>query len=72
MGWIATEVGRQPWIVYNLLRTSDALSKTVTAGEVLFSLVLFGAIYSLLFLLFVYLAVHKVMKGPEPPGKVAS
>lgn len=69
LGWIAAEVGRQPWIVYNLLRTSEAVSKTVTAGEVLFSLILFGAIYSLLFLLFLYLLIHKVMKGPTPSGK---
>jgi cytochrome d ubiquinol oxidase subunit I len=71
LGWISAEVGRQPWIVYNLLRTSEALSKTVSGGEVLLSLLLFGAIYSLLFLLFAYLAVHKVMKGPAPSGKGA-
>jgi cytochrome bd ubiquinol oxidase subunit I len=64
LGWISAEVGRQPWIVYGLLKTSDALSKTITSAEVLFSLILFGTIYSLLFVLYLYLMVHKIMKGP--------
>ena len=42
LGWIAAEVGRQPWIVYKLLRTSEAASITVSAGEILFSIILFG------------------------------
>ena len=45
LGWIAAEVGRQPWIVYRLLRTSDAASITVSGGEILFSIILFGFIY---------------------------
>ena len=40
-GWYTAEMGRQPWVVYGLLRTSDALSKAVTANQVWFSLVLF-------------------------------
>ena len=65
LGWMTAEVGRQPWIVYGLLRTQDAASKTVTAGEVLFSIVLFGAIYSLLGALWLYLLIQKVQHGPE-------
>lgn len=64
-GWFAAEMGRQPWVVYGLLRTSDALSKAVTANQVLFSLILFFAIYSLLFALFVYLLNKKIKHGPD-------
>ncbi len=64
LGWLSAEVGRQPWIVYNMLRTSDALSPVVSASEVLTSLVLFGLIYLLLFALFVYLLNEKIQHGP--------
>lgn len=65
LGWISAEVGRQPWIVYGLLRTSDALSKVVEGNQVLFSLILFTIIYLLLFILFLYLLNEKIQKGPE-------
>ena len=65
LGWLSAEVGRQPWIVYDLLRTADALSAAVSANEVLTSLVLFGLIYLLLFVLFVYLLNEKIQHGPE-------
>jgi cytochrome d ubiquinol oxidase subunit I len=64
-GWYAAEVGRQPWVVYGLLRTSDALSKTVTANQVMFSLVLFTLVYLLLFLLFLFLLHRKIEHGPD-------
>ncbi|HVM31525.1 MAG TPA: cytochrome ubiquinol oxidase subunit I [bacterium] len=63
LGWFSAEVGRQPYIVYNLMKTSDALSKTVQASEVLTSLILFGCIYLLLFVLFIYLLNDKIQKG---------
>ena len=63
-GWFAAEMGRQPWVVYGLLRTSDALSKTVTANQVLFSLILFTVVYVLLLLLFLYLLNKKIKHGP--------
>ncbi len=63
-GWFAAEMGRQPWVVYGLLRTSDALSRTVTANQVLFSLILFAVVYSVLFLLFLYLLNRKIQHGP--------
>jgi cytochrome d ubiquinol oxidase subunit I len=66
LGWISAEVGRQPWIVYRLLRTSEAASITVGANEILFSLVLFGLIYLCLGVLYVYLFVRKVKQGPAP------
>ena len=65
VGWYAAEMGRQPWVVYGLLRTSDALSKVVTANQVLFSLILFTVIYSLLFMLFIYLLNKKIKHGPS-------
>jgi cytochrome bd ubiquinol oxidase subunit I len=65
MGWIAAEVGRQPWIVYHELRTADAISTVVSAGEILFSLILFSALYTVLFGLFVFLVSKKIKKGPE-------
>jgi cytochrome bd ubiquinol oxidase subunit I len=66
LGWMATEVGRQPWIVYGLLRTGDAASTSVPAGDVLFSLVLFAVLYLLLGSLYVYLLVREIRHGP--PG----
>lgn len=64
VGWYAAEMGRQPWVVYGLLRTSDALSKAVTANHVIFSLIMFAVIYVILFLLFIYLLDKKIKKGP--------
>jgi cytochrome d ubiquinol oxidase subunit I len=72
LGWFSAEVGRQPWIVYGLLRTSDALSKAVAADAVLTSLILFTIIYFLLFLLFIFLLNEKIQHGPEQeknPGR---
>ena len=65
LGWFSAEVGRQPWIVYGLLRTSDALSKAVKADAVLTSLILFTVVYLLLFALFIFLLNEKIQHGPE-------
>jgi cytochrome d ubiquinol oxidase subunit I len=66
LGWMAAEVGRQPWIVYKLLRTSEAHSPTVTAAEVGFSLVLFGLIYLKLGALWLFLMIKKAKATPAP------
>ena len=63
VGWFAAEMGRQPWIVYKLLRTSDALSKSVTANQILFAIILFTVIYIILFALFIYLMNKKIVHG---------
>jgi len=63
-GWFAAEMGRQPWVVYGLLRTSNALSKTVTANQIVFSLILFTLVYITLFILFLYLLNKKIKHGP--------
>lgn len=64
VGWFTAEMGRQPWVVYGLLRTSDALSKNVQSQQVIFSLVLFTLVYSTLFVLFLYLLNKKIKHGP--------
>ena len=66
LGWITAEVGRQPWIVYGLLKTKDAFSPTVSAGEVLFSIILFSFIYLFLGLLYIYLLIREIRRGLEP------
>jgi len=65
MGWFSAEVGRQPWIVYGLLRTSEAVSKTVPSGNVLTSIILFSLVYLLLFILFLHQLTQKIKHGPE-------
>lgn len=64
MGWLSAEVGRQPWIVQGLMRTSDGLSRVVSANQVLASLALFGLIYFFLLALFLYLLNEKIQYGP--------
>lgn len=75
-GWFAAEVGRQPWIVQGLLRTSAGLSAVVKANTVLAAIILFSAVYVLLFAVFVYLLNDKIQHGPDdgdlvPAGKLA-
>lgn len=65
LGWIAAEVGRQPWVVYGLLRTNESVSKSVPAEHVLISIMLFGFIYFLLFLIWIYVLNDKIHQGPE-------
>jgi cytochrome d ubiquinol oxidase subunit I len=64
-GWVLAEVGRQPWIVYGLMRTSDAASP-VAGSQVLVSLVAFILVYGVLGCLGFYLMAKHAMKGPEP------
>lgn len=67
-GWFAAEIGRQPWIVFGLLRTSQALSKVVTSHQVLASLIMFFLLYALLAVLFFYLLNRRIQEGPEEPS----
>lgn len=73
-GWVSAECGRQPWIVYPTvadgqveggLRTSDALSEAVAAEQVLGSIIMFGLVYSLLFVLWLMILHSKIQHGPE-------
>jgi cytochrome bd ubiquinol oxidase subunit I len=65
-GWWTAEFGRQPWIVWNMLRTADAVSPVLDTTQVLFSLLMFVALYAILFVLFLYLLNEKIQHGPEP------
>jgi cytochrome d ubiquinol oxidase subunit I len=64
-GWFTAEMGRQPWIVHGLMRTSQGLSEVVSANQVVASLVMFTFIYSLLFAVFIYLLTRKIQRGPD-------
>jgi len=68
-GWFAAEMGRQPWIVYGHLRTSDGFSQEVSSNQILFSLILFLVVYSILFLLFLYSLNKKIKSGPYDEAK---
>jgi cytochrome d ubiquinol oxidase subunit I len=63
-GWIAAEVGRQPWAVYKVLRTSEAVSAVVPAGNVLFSIILFTAIYALIGAAGLAAILRTIRRGP--------
>jgi cytochrome d ubiquinol oxidase subunit I len=65
MGWTATEVGRQPWVVQGLLRTSDGVSPVVSAGEIWTTLGLFGLIYLILFIAWLRIFLGIIRKGPQ-------
>lgn len=76
LGWFAAEVGRQPWLVYGLMRTPEGLSAVVKKEAVLTSLIMFTFIYFLLFAVFIYLLNDKIQHGPHeddliPTGKLA-
>jgi cytochrome bd ubiquinol oxidase subunit I len=71
-GWITTEVGRQPWIAYGILRTADAISP-VSAASVLTTLILFVIVYGIVFTMGLYYINRLIVRGPqgraiEPPG----
>ena len=65
IGWIVAEVGRQPWIVYGLLKTSDAVSKSITPLQVAGSLAGFTLLYGFLAVVDIYLLTKNAKKGPE-------
>ena len=65
LGWLTAEVGRQPWVVYGVMRTRDAVSKVVGAPELLFSIVLFTILDVALGVLWLYLLRREIVHGPE-------
>lgn len=70
LGWMAAEVGRQPWVVYNILKTSDAISVSVPASQILFTMITFGLIYALMFAAWLLALRREFRHGPvEPSGK---
>jgi cytochrome d ubiquinol oxidase subunit I len=64
-GWIVAEMGRQPWIVYGLMKTSDGVSRSISTGQVAFSLVGFVLLYGLLGAIDIYLLAKFARKGPD-------
>ena len=59
-GWLMTEMGRQPWVVFGVMKTEDAVSPTTTVGKVLFSLISFSSLYAILAGVCVYLFVRHI------------
>jgi cytochrome d ubiquinol oxidase subunit I len=68
-GWMTAELGRQPWLIYGLMRTSEGYSNTVSAGNALFTLLGFMGLYAVLGLLFTVLIYREISDGPEPKQK---
>ena len=67
MGWFTAEVGRQPWVVYGLLRTKDAVTPSLRTGDVLFSLAGYVVAYALIS--FGYYYIYKLLRaGPTVPA----
>jgi cytochrome d ubiquinol oxidase subunit I len=67
-GWVAAEVGRQPWIVYGLMKTQEAASPNVVSGEAIFTLIGFLGMYFLLGVLFLLLTLREITIGPAAEG----
>jgi cytochrome bd ubiquinol oxidase subunit I len=65
-GWMTAELGRQPWLVYGLMRTADGASPNVSAGNSLFSLLGFMGMYMVLGILFLFLVAREIGRGPQP------
>jgi cytochrome d ubiquinol oxidase subunit I len=65
LGWMTTELGRQPWLVYGLFHTRDGYSKVVSNGNAIFTLIGFTGLYFVLGLLFLGLTEREIAKGPD-------
>jgi cytochrome d ubiquinol oxidase subunit I len=64
-GWITAEVGRQPWLIYGIMRTPEGVSAHVSTGNALFTLIGFMGIYTILAMLFLFLVWREIEEGPE-------
>ncbi|MFZ0411212.1 MAG: cytochrome ubiquinol oxidase subunit I, partial [Candidatus Acidiferrales bacterium] len=65
-GWITAEAGRQPWLIYGVMRTAAGVSPEVSAGNALFTLIGFMGLYLVLGILFLFLIYREIERGPEP------
>jgi len=65
-GWVTTEAGRQPWVVYNVLRTADALTPSLTTGGVAFSLIAISVVYTIVMVVFLGVGARIIARGPQP------
>ena len=68
-GWMLTEMGRQPWVVFGLMKTEDAFSPTLTPGMVLTTLIVFTLVYGVLMVADVYLLAKYAKAGPMQNGR---
>ena len=66
-GWWTAEFSRQPWIVWQVLRTADAYSPNVSFGQVVFSIAMFIVLYIIVFVVFIRLLDRRIKEGPPPP-----
>jgi len=66
IGWVTAEAGRQPWVVYGLLRTTEGVSKAVSSHQTAGSIIMFLVLYALLFAVWLYVLNDKIHHGPEP------
>jgi cytochrome d ubiquinol oxidase subunit I len=71
-GWLTAELGRQPWLAYGLLRTSEGVSPLISSGNVLFTLIGFAGMYLVMGLLYFVLMVREVAHGPVTEGEQGS
>ena len=71
-GWITAEVGRQPWLIYGLMRTRAGYSTQVSTGNAWFTLLGFMGLYTVLGILFLFLVYREIERGPVPVAEAAS
>jgi cytochrome d ubiquinol oxidase subunit I len=67
-GWMTAEIGRQPWLVYGLVRTADGYSKNISAGNGLFTLLGYMGLYALLSVFILFLLRRQIEEGPGGPA----
>ena len=72
VGWMTAEVGRQPWVVWKLLRTQHGVSPNIKAAEVLASVIMLACIYTALLAVFLFLLDRKIKHGPEEENEIAA
>ena len=70
-GWITAEVGRQPWLIFGLMRTQEGVSPQVSAGNAWFTLIGFMGLYTVLAILFLFLVFREIERGPALEAKSA-
>jgi cytochrome bd ubiquinol oxidase subunit I len=64
-GWMTAELGRQPWLIYGMMRTAAGVSPNVSAGNALFTLIGFMGVYMVLGILFLFLVYRELEHGPD-------
>ena len=70
-GWITAEVGRQPWLIFGLMRTQEGVSPQVSAGNAWFTLIGFMGLYTVLGILFLFLVFREIERGPRREAESA-